>query len=267
MKVTYEENFPVELIDEVNEEFQARLDYDEEELTALLQDMQQNGQRNPVGLIKKGQDRHQLIYGFQRVKVIKRLGWKTVRANIYENATERELHIHSISDNVRQAQLTDLEKSLKTKSLKEIGFTTEELCELFGVKKSAIYNYLTVADLDETTRECLQRGLISLNHAVELARLENSKRLEKLKTVLSLQLSVNELKTRHYHTRMLALDGWVNICPHSMHMEPLYSCKECPYHERIKEEGHRRWVSCRYDHETPLSPPLQKLYQGANYGS
>ena len=163
MKVRYEEDFPLALIDETNEEFQARLDYDDEELQSLLQDIRENGQRNPVGLVRKGA-RYQLIYGFQRLKVIKELGWKTVRANIYEDATEKELHIHSISDNVRLAQLTDLEKALKTKSLKEMGFSTEELCELFSVKKSAIYNYLTVADLDETTRECLQRGLISLNH-------------------------------------------------------------------------------------------------------
>lgn len=266
MKVTYDENFPLELIDEANEKFQARLDYDEEELNTLEQDIAQNGQRNPVGLIE-GDGRFQIIYGFQRLKIIKKLGWKTARANIYEGATERELHIHSISDNVRQAQLTDLEKALKTKSLKEMGFSTEELCELFSVKKSAIYNYLTVADLDETTRECLQRGLISLNHAVELARLENSKRLEKLRTVLSLQLSVNELKTGHWHTRMLALDGWVGICPESMHMKPLYECKECPYHERINEQGDRRWVSCNYDHEHPISPLLKKLYKEANHGS
>ena len=265
MAVTYEENFPLGLIDEANEEFQARLDYDEEELNTLEQDIAQNGQRNPIGLIKG--DRHfQIIYGFQRVKVIRRLGWQSIRANVYEGATERELHIHSISDNVKQAQLSDLEKALKTRRLKDMGFSLDELSEVFGVNKSAIYNYLSVAALDETTQECLQRGLISLNHAVELARLENSKRLEKLRMVLSLQLSVNELKTGHYHTRMLALDGWVNICPESMHMKPLYECKECPYHEGIKEEGNRQWVSCNYDHEHPTSPPLKKLYKEANRG-
>ncbi|GAH80221.1 unnamed protein product, partial [marine sediment metagenome] len=169
MKVRYEESLTLELIDETDEAFQARLDYDEEELESLKQDIAENSQRNPVGLIQKG-DRYQLIYGFQRVKVMRRLGWESVRANIYEEATEKELHTHSISDNVRQAQLTDLEKALKARSLKEKGFSTEELCEMFGVKKSALYNYFSVADLDETTRECLQRGLISLNHAVELAR-------------------------------------------------------------------------------------------------
>lgn len=260
MKVRYEESLTLELIDGTDEAFQARLDYDEEELESLKQDIAENGQRNPVGLIQKG-NRYQLIYGFQRVKVMRRLGWESVRANIYEEATEKELHAHSISDNVRQAQLTDLEKALKARSLKEKGFSTEELCEMFGVKKSALYNYFSVADLDETTRECLQRGLISLNHAVELARLENSKRLEKLKTALSLQLSVMELKAGHYHPRMLGLEGWVPICPQSMKMEALYKCKECPYHEGIKEKDDRSWVECRYDSEHQLSPALSRLIE------
>lgn len=260
MKVRYEEDFPLALIDETNEEFQARLDYDDEELQSLLQDIRENGQRNPVGLLRKG-DRYQLIYGFQRVKVIKQLGWQSLRANIYEEASEKELHIHSVSDNVRQAQLTDLEKSLKAKTLKETGFTTEELCELFAVKKSAIYNYLTVADLDETTRECLQRGLISLNHAVELARFDNSKRLEKLRTALSLRLSLRELKTGHFGTRMLALNGWVRICPETLTMKPLYECRKCPYHRGIRQEaGEPRAVDCGYDSKHPISPPLRKLW-------
>ena len=36
MKARYEERLPLELIDEANEEFQARLDYDEEELERQL---------------------------------------------------------------------------------------------------------------------------------------------------------------------------------------------------------------------------------------
>lgn len=263
MKVRYEENFPLELIDEANEKFQARLDYDEQELESLQEDIAQNGQRNPIGLIQRG-ERYQLIYGFQRVKVMRRLGLKSVRANIYEEADEKELHKHSISDNVRQAQLTDLEKALKAQSLKDSGFSIEELCELFAVKKSALYNYLTVSELDETTRECLHRGFISLNHAVELARLESSKRLERLREVLSFQLSLTELKTGRYRSRMLALEGWVVICPHSMQMEPLYKCKECQYHGGIEEKDNDpASVKCGYDSEHPIHPALSKLFTRA----
>ena len=104
MKPRYEENFPLDLIDEANEEFQARLDYDEEELESLKQDIAQNGQRNPVGLVQKG-DRYQIIYGFQRVKAIRRLGWDSVRANIYEDATEKAKAL--IAAGVERALLLD----------------------------------------------------------------------------------------------------------------------------------------------------------------
>lgn len=105
IKVSYEERSPLSLIDEANEEFQARLDYDEEELARLAEDIRQNGQRNPIG-IRRRDERYQVIYGFQRVKAVKSLGWDSIRANIYEGATETELHIHSVSDNVRHGDLT-----------------------------------------------------------------------------------------------------------------------------------------------------------------
>ncbi len=109
---------------------------------------------------------------------LKRLGRDTARANIYEDATWLELQEQSISNNERHLDLGDLEKALYVKALQEKGVTVPRLCELFGVNKSAIYNYLTVANLDDSTRECLHRRLITLNHAVELGRCADvSKRL------------------------------------------------------------------------------------------
>ncbi|MBA7545222.1 hypothetical protein ES705_37587 [subsurface metagenome] len=172
MKVTYEENFSLSLVNENEREFQPRLDYDEAALRALSKDMAKNGQHNPVGLHKKD-SYYQVIYGFQRVIALKRLGRDTARASIYEDATWEELHEQSISNNERHLDLGDLEKALYIKALQEKGFNIPRLCELFGVNKSAIYNYLTVADLDDTTRECLHRRLITLNHAVELGRYDN----------------------------------------------------------------------------------------------
>ena len=194
MRVIYEENFPFSLINENDREFQPRLDYDEAMLEALSKDIAKNGQHNPVGLHKKD-SYYQVIYGFQRVIALKRLGWETARANIYEDATWEELHEQSISNNQRHLDLGDLEKALYVKALQKKGLSVPRLCELFGVNKSAIYNLLTVADLDDCTRECLHRRLITLNHAVELARYSDvSKRLETLIEVLSKKWSVRALK-------------------------------------------------------------------------
>jgi len=247
MKVTYEENFPLSVVDENDQEFQARLDYDETALEALSKDITKNGQHNPVGLVQKG-GYYQIIYGFQRVITLKRLGRDTVRANIYEDASWEELQEQSISNNERHVDLNDLEKALYIKQLKDKDFSIDRLGELFGVKKSVIYNYLTVANLDDTAKECLRRRLISVNHAVELARCDDfSKRLENLRRVVSFQLSVREMKARSF-TRKLALKGWVSVCPSTMRMVPLFECEKCKHFRGLTGEDNKS-VVCEYELE------------------
>jgi len=262
MRLRYEEKFPLNLINENDREFQPRLDYDEATLGALSKDIAKNGQHNPVGLYQKG-DHIQVIYGFQRVIALKRLGGDTARANIYEDATWEELHEQSISNNERHLDLGDLEKALYIKQLKDKGFNINRLGELFGVKKSAIYNYLTVTALDDTTQECLHKRLISVNHAVELARYEDfSKRLEKLRSTITWGLSVREMKKGDF-TRMLAVNGWISVCPDVMHEVPLYECEKCKHHKGYSVNGDIRKVVCEYEWEQiPVSlRPLFGLAQ------
>jgi len=278
MKVTYQENVPLSLINENEREFQPRLDYDEGILQALARDMAKNGQHNPVGLHKKD-SYYQVIYGFQRVIALKRLGWDTARANIYEDATWEDLHEQSISNNERHLDLGDLEKALYVKALQEKGFSIPRLCELFGVNKSAIYNYLTVADLDDCTRECLHRRLITLNHAIELARYDDfSKRLEILRSVVSHQASVRQLRMLKAEGRWgpftVGVNGWVEICPKVMHLVVIEECRQCSYFEgevKRKEQEPGIWhtsdtesIHCAWDWgQIPV--PLRPLFKGAHW--
>ena len=288
MKVTYEENFSLSLVDENDHEFQPRLDYDEVTLEALAKDIAKNGQHNPVGLHKKD-SYYQVIYGFQRVIALKRLGRDTARASIYEDVTWEELHEQSISNNERHLDLGDLERALYVKQLKDRGLDITRLSELFGVNKSAIYNLLTVADLDDSTRECLHQRLITLNHGVELARYTDvSKRLEKLIMVLQHKMSVRGLK--QLMTSGIApmvwvpLSGWIELCPKHLTMVridkaesaeemakrgagPLAikqslahrhdSCEECEYFYGLNEYYQ---VGCEYDVDQ-LTPGLRKLVE------
>lgn len=278
MEVTYQEDFPLSLINESDHEFQPRLNYDEAALEALSKDIDKNGQHNPVGLFQKG-DYFQVVYGFQRVIALKRLGWDTARANIYEDATWEELHEQSISNNERHLDLGDLEKALYVKALQEKGFSIPRLCELFGVNKSAIYNYLTVADLDDTTKECLHRRLITLNHAVELARYDDfSKRLEILRSAISHQASVRQLRGLKAEGRWgsftVGVNGWVEICPKVMHLVVIEECRKCSYYKgEVKRQKQELgvWhtcdaesIHCAWDWgQIPVA--LQPLFKGAHW--
>jgi hypothetical protein len=172
-----------------------------------------------------------------------------------------------------------LEKALYIKALQEKGFSIPRLGELFGVNKSAIYNYLTVADLDDTTKECLYRKVITLNHAVELARYtEVSKRLETLRHIISHQVSVHQLRKakteRHWGPFILYLDGWVDICPRVMHIVGLLECKECNYFKgevkRQKQEpdvwhtSDTESIDCGWDWEQ-IPGSLRPLFKGVHW--
>lgn len=194
MNIKYEENFPLKLIDETNDEFQARLDYDEEELESLKQDIAQNGQRNPVGLIQKG-DRHQIIYGFQRIKAIRGLGLESVRANIYEDASQKELYNQSFSDNIRHEDLSDLETALSLRFLKEqFNYSIEELGQMLGRKSVTVYNLLRLTRLEDEIQRAIHKGQISLTQAMEISRFPDFKRLKILDQAIKEEFSVRHLK-------------------------------------------------------------------------
>lgn len=265
MKFEYCEDFPVKLIDEENETFQARLDYDSEEIQKLASDIAQFGQRNPIGLRKSPSNakKFQIIYGFQRVKAIKILGQDTIKASIYD-ATDEECEAISVSDNLRHGDLTEVEKALKAFSLRHRGFEVKELCEMFGAKKSTIYNWFKVAKLDKTTRGCIQHGLITVYHGLQLARIEDvSRRLETLEIVISDEYSVRDLKRwieqKRGPKRYAPLKGWISICPKVMKKMALYDCEKCEFFQRYGEiireadEYYReplRKVSCAFDLKT-----------------
>ena len=248
VRLEYHSAFPLSQIDDSNEEFQARLDYDEEEILGLAEDIKHNGLRNPVGLKKKG-DVYQVVYGFQRLRAVKKLGFETVKANIYGDLTDEDAREQAISDNVRHGDLTDCEKAVECFKLKKKGYEVEQLCWLFKVKKSIVYNYLSIANLDVTTKFCLHKEHITLNHAVELARIEEvSKRLENLRTVIGQKWSVRDLKTwileGRSPTYMASLNGWIDLCPKSMKTEALDNCRKCEYHISVEigEEIPKCWV-------------------------
>ena len=265
MKVKLSEKFLVHLIDEGDERFQARLDYDSKEIQRLANDIAQFGQRSPIGVRKSPEkkDEYQLIYGFQRFKAIKILGNETIKAYVYEEITNEECEEISISDNITHGDLTEIEKALKAKSLKDKGLKVEQLTEMFGVEKSSIYNWLKVASLDKITRACVHFNLITLYHGLELAKVDKiSRRLEILTDIISWQYSVRDTRNRIAGKPvliMVPLNGWIDICPKVMKMMPLNECEKCEhfagYGKVIKEANEYRdkplrEVGCGFAHDT-----------------
>ena len=63
---------------------------------------------------------------------------------------------------------------------------------------------------------------------------------------------------------MMALKGWISICPDVMHEVPLFECEKCRHHRGYSRNGDIRKVVCEYEWEQiPL--PLRPLFRGVNW--
>jgi len=270
MKSEIENNFALKLLDVEDETFQSRFDYDENKIENLAKDIKKFGQREPIGIressIRKGL--FQIIYGFQRVKAVKLLGRDTINAQVYKEIGDRECRELSVRDNEMHGDLTQVEKALQCKRLKNEGWTIEELCEAFNTKKSAVYNWFKVADLDKITLGLIHHEYISVYHGLELAKLDFSRRLEKLRTVVGWNLSVRELKNLIQGkgvTMMLGLNGWVSNCWRDLRWKNIEKCQKCEYYRGIKEKNNRKTVECvacdSIDHPKVIRDFLEKIYK------
>lgn len=270
METKLENDFALELLDVEDKTYQSRFDYDQEKIENLAKDIERFGQREPIGIrrspTKKGI--FQIIYGFQRVKAMKLLGRGAVTAQVYEEISERECCELSVRDNEMHGDLTQVEKALQCRRLKDEGWTIEELCEAFNTKKSAVYNWLKVADLDEITLGLIHHNYISVYHGLEFAKMDFSRRLENLKTVVGWDLSVRELKNLVQGkgvTIRLGVNGWVSNCWRDLRWKTIEDCQECEfYRERKKENNHIIVVcaaSASIEHPKVIRDFLMKIYK------
>lgn len=176
-----EKELDLDLLDLEDETFQARFSYSERKIKNLAQDIKEYGQREPIGVREspKENGKFQIIYGFQRVKACKLLGRKTIKATVYEGASDRECRELCVRDNEMHGDLSQVEKALQCHKLKEEhGWSVDRLCEAFNAKKSAIYNWLKVADLDDVVLGLIHHGYLTVYQGLEIGKIDDSRRLE-----------------------------------------------------------------------------------------
>ena len=178
-------------LDDTN--FMSRLDFDEGSIKSLAEDIRRFGQRNPIGL-RENEGRLQVIYGWNRIKAVQLLGRDEIEARNYGEISDLKAQMHNIQDNLQHEDLTTLEVAYQVKLLKEIHkLHVEKIAEIYGVKKSTIYNLLSLTEMDEEIKQAVHFGRIDLTHALKISRFPVSNRLEILRRTMDEELSVSQL--------------------------------------------------------------------------
>ena len=162
--------------------FQPRRDFDEAEIEALAQSIRDHGLLQPI-VVRRINDRFQLIAGERRLRGAIKAGWAQVPAQVRE-ADDRQVAEIAIVENLQRKDLNALEKAASFQQyLSTYGCTQEELAARLSFDRSTIANLIRLLELPDAVQQAVARGTISAGHARALLPLGNeSQQIELLRT-------------------------------------------------------------------------------------
>ena len=144
--------------------FQPRRDFSEPEIASLSESLKRHDMLQPV-LVRRIENRYQLISGERRLRAAIQAGWATVPARVRE-ADDRLVAELAIVENLQRQDLNAVEKALSFRRyLDQHECTQEEFANRLKIDRSTIANLLRLLELPEPVLEALQQGVVSAGHA------------------------------------------------------------------------------------------------------
>ena len=158
------------------------MNYSEERLQELADDIKARGLDNPIVVRKMNEYEYQIIAGHNRFNAVKRLGWNRIPVNIKE-LTDEEAMIYLVQSNLLQrTNIKESEKvkayTLRAKALKRQGKkgetkynSLEKISESEQIKPRTLSRYIACSNLIPEFLDLLDEKKISLNIGEQLAKL------------------------------------------------------------------------------------------------
>lgn len=144
--------------------FQPRRDFTDEDLQQLADSLEAHGLLQPL-LVRKVDDRYQLIAGERRLRAAIKAGWPDVPVQV-RDLTDREMAELAIVENLQRKDLNALEKAVSFQQyLHQYACTQEELATRLGIDRSTIANLIRLLELPHPVQDALRRGAITPGHA------------------------------------------------------------------------------------------------------
>ncbi len=144
--------------------FQPRREFSEPEIASLSESLKEHDMLQPI-LVRRIDDRFQLISGERRLRAAIQAGWTTIPARVRE-ADDRLVAELAIVENLQRKDLNPIEKALSFRRyLDEHSCPQEDLAKRLKIDRSTIANLLRLLELPEQVRDSLQEGKITAGHA------------------------------------------------------------------------------------------------------
>ncbi len=174
---------------------QPRQDFDADEMRSLAESISTHGLLQPV-IVRRVQDRYQLVAGERRLRAAIQAGWADVPVNVVE-ADDRQMAELAIVENLQRKDLNALEKAASfQKYLDQYKCTQEELASRLKLDRSTIANLIRLLELPEPVQDALRRGQITQGHARALLPLgDEREQIEFCRRIQREGLNVRQTET------------------------------------------------------------------------
>jgi len=171
--------------------FQPRKEFDEKSIEELANSIDRYGLLQPIVVIKNDEN-YILVAGERRVRAIKKLGKKEIKAIVIDTDL-KELREYALIENIQRENLNPIEIAKSLKSLiDEHNYTHEELAKIISKSRSYVTNLLRLLTLPEFVQEKVKNNEISVGHAKVMANLKNEELENVIKEIKEKKLNVRE---------------------------------------------------------------------------
>ena len=177
----------------INNPNQPRLDYDEEKLNELTKSIKENGLLSPI-LLKRKNDKYEIIAGHRRFLAYKKLNKETIPA-IIKDISDETSHKLTLTENLIRDNLDPLEIALSLEKMlsQNIASNQLELSKILGLSTSKISRYLKLNKLPSEIKEKIHNkeytNLIVLN---ALLSLDKNKMISTFNEIIEKKLNREE---------------------------------------------------------------------------
>ena len=176
--------------------FQPRREFGQTEIASLSESLKEHDMLQPI-LVRRIDERYQLISGERRLRAAIQAGWSQVPARI-KDANDRLVAELAIVENLQRKDLNAIEKAMSFKRyLDEHACTQDDLAQRLKIDRSTIANLMRLLELPPPVLDAVRTSAISAGHARTLLPLgEESEQIELCNQILSKGWSVRETERR-----------------------------------------------------------------------
>lgn len=172
---------------------QPRRDFDEEELQALAQSIENHGVIQPLTVRARSNGYYQIIAGERRWRASRLAGLSEIPAIVMEVDDKKAMEL-ALIENLQRQDLNPVEEAMGYQSLmNDYGLTQEEAAGRVGKSRPAVANALRLLNLCPEVLDKVRSGALSAGHARAVLSLKTEKlQKEAAQKIIALGLSVRQ---------------------------------------------------------------------------